>query len=735
MSSFTIKQENHITRALVDCVATMSRLKTDGPNPKLDVLMAITSKLNSQSSSELYSGLSVLTEFINNEFEEPSELKETLSAILEGTKDKIFSQSPSSEWKQHIDHYNAVPKNQSGLSQKEAIEQLLPSEESRAKLYEGTVPTQDQDISARTEFLEYLEKVLKALPQSVTDPKEPIDLDALLGSAGTKLYKAAVAEESNSRSFREAVFLSSTQHFKGQKWQADKKLVLWVGGPSASGKTYGASSAVKAMSEHMPTELQRVSDSLMSQLIEIGLDSPEHQKIINNIKRASSTDELANYIDELENKIRLEIEDIDTKISLLQAIHDVKDDLKSSLSAGNNVVSVDGGVEREVSQMRQIVLQAALTRGYKGIGDLHNSTKLGTKSYIKAAALEQKGLNLVIPETFAESMNPLKAFSPEGRYKKTEMERYRDMDNVIQAFSEVKGEPDQDERFQHSVKHMGTSRAWFSEDGDFADIDVRMNNIDIGCESKIYQSIFFHLGKSASNTAHENFKKVEPEGFYLEITNDLIFLQKSVDGNWQECGFDDEPEFKLSNRDYIKWQSLKSEDPNTPELPEWFEQQKIAGELAPALISIKPNDMIRIGTPSGKIPHINMSRRDFEQYKQYRQQTPENNKSLLQWCVTSHHEGSLITPINLLFDEAQYRKLLRVQSAPAKLETPKKESELEGLPLPDRSAPESHHSLQRRPLVSAFHKVQTVREISVHSEPTYEKTQTERTESKPKNRS
>ncbi len=91
----------------------------------------------------------------------------------------------------------------------------------------------------------------------------------------------------------------------------EEQLILWVGGPSASGKSYGADAVIKRLdAEIMPADVNRQN--------------------------------------------------------------------------GNDVVFIDGGVEREVSQMRQLVLQVAIKKGYSGIKDLHKHTELGIKvKYVK----------------------------------------------------------------------------------------------------------------------------------------------------------------------------------------------------------------------------------------------------------------------------------------------------------------------------------------------------------------
>tara|TARA_R110002110_G_scaffold121431_2_gene297285 strand:+ start:116890 stop:119139 length:2250 start_codon:yes stop_codon:yes gene_type:complete len=678
---------------------------------EFDLLLSMAKNLKAApSATELYSGLSVISDFIDAEFESTSELKETLSTIYTGTADRIFLRAPASEWKQHLGRYhiNESVSQDSVLSQKQEIELLLPDPQSREKLYEGTAPHLEESFYARNEFLEHLETVFKNSPQSTSKPKETVDLEALLGKEGLILYKAAVAEESNSRAFREAVFLQSTQHYAGPQWQQDKKLLLWVGGPSASGKTYGAGSAVNAMAQHMPFEQTKLADVLLLALKDINPQVKDIQKLIIDLKLAKTQDDVQFWCDKIDAAIDEQIENANQKEQMHQATLSTRNDLSIAVSAGNSVVSVDGGVEREVSQMRQMVLQVAVTRGYKGIGDLHKNTRLKTKNFVKAAALEQEGLNLVIPETFAESMNPLETFSDSGRYKKNEMEKYREMDNVIQAFSTVQGEDGQEKRFQISVKNMGTSRAWFPEGSEFSDEDVRMNNRDIGCESKVYQSMFFHFGNLASRTALENFQSIEPEGYSLVITNDLIFLKVDSSGHWQECELDDTPDCKLSNRDFVKWQSLQQLDNSTPDLPKWLNNQKESGALAPALISVKPNDMIKVGTVKGDTPYINLSRRDFESWMQYNRDNSNKKIALMPWCAKMHQQDKLITPIEILFSLAEYKRLLRTQSAPPQLESkpdvqsdsPQLESDSKSQKINQTTSP--HKRAGSTPLVSGF---------------------------------
>lgn len=64
-----------------------------------------------------------------------------------------------------------------------------------------------------------------------------VNMEKFFGSQGTELYKLALEEEANSRDFRLATFFSSIHSVKGL--ESDKKMIIIIGGPSASGKSYG----------------------------------------------------------------------------------------------------------------------------------------------------------------------------------------------------------------------------------------------------------------------------------------------------------------------------------------------------------------------------------------------------------------------------------------------------------------------------------------------------------------
>jgi hypothetical protein len=106
----------------------------------------------------------------------------------------------------------------------------------RSDKKEGPI-TNSESSTAREDFIKHVGKKFKDLESQQEFNGQPTTMEALLDEEGVRLYEAACLEENNTRQFREAVFLSSTTSLDGPKWS--EKLVLWVGGPSASGKSFG----------------------------------------------------------------------------------------------------------------------------------------------------------------------------------------------------------------------------------------------------------------------------------------------------------------------------------------------------------------------------------------------------------------------------------------------------------------------------------------------------------------
>jgi len=216
---------------------------------------------------------------------------------------------------------------------------------------------------------------------------------------------------------------------------------------------------------------------------------------------------------------------------------------------GNYVISADGGIARELSQVRGILLQLALSKGYKGIEDL-NDVKLDVKHDIQAAALASSyQLNLYIPETFAD--NHWFFFKKSRAVKNIEyiQENHPNRNlcvGLIQA----------DEQ---AIRFAGEKRAWSNRV--FNPDEVKINNRNIGSESKKYGTtkpaflgrIFpwasFWFGSQGSQKAFNTFQK---QGVHaITMNNDRILVRFNNDGHLMACSAN-QPGAFLENERVVK---------------------------------------------------------------------------------------------------------------------------------------------------------------------------------------
>ncbi|OGT58233.1 MAG: hypothetical protein A3F43_00610 [Gammaproteobacteria bacterium RIFCSPHIGHO2_12_FULL_42_10] len=360
---------------------------------------------------------------------------------------------------------------------------------------------------------DFQQKPGATVDRRIASPEEcTTSMETLLGKEGLNLYKLAIEEEANDQNFRDAVFLESIQHV-GKKF--GNRNIIWVGGPSASGKSSATDAILKDLAKHMP-----------------------------------------------ENKSPLAIDD-------------------------DIFVSVDGGIVRNVSQMRQLVLQVALKKGFPGIQDLHNNTKLHTKSYVQEAALQNPRLNLIIPETFA---NPLFRFWKQNPFDKMSQRLTKLNQNDATSFRlcEVIAEPYQDKQFQSKVERLGNQRAW-SQKFDAAhttECEIKINDRNLPCESKRYQPQYFKDGRDGSVRARtwyaKNRESAGKPAHYTPIVNDLVWMQKDkASATWRISSPDvSQPgsaTLVISKHDLARWAQESKE--NQVPLEEWVRHEKTKATL------------------------------------------------------------------------------------------------------------------------------------------------------------
>ncbi|MDR3501043.1 MAG: hypothetical protein P4L79_00495 [Legionella sp.] len=235
--------------------------------------------------------------------------------------------------------------------------------------------------------------------------------------------------------------------------------------------------------------------------------------------------------------------------------------------SGNNVIAADGGIVREVSQMRKLLVQVALNQGYTGIEDLHSKSKVleKTKRYVQAAAFATPDIGVVIPETFSKWVIPLSPI-------KGLMKRIDALENTKQIFTRVEGADE--ETFKRTVGFMGSRRAWKTKDFDkHQAIDLNISKDDI-CESKAYGANGFGAGKSGSKSAENWFNKYSKDKLSMVITNDLLLLKpdpSNPKGPWLPAAKNDEGTTLISKSVYDKWLALP-EVAQKPALMDYYKE-------------------------------------------------------------------------------------------------------------------------------------------------------------------
>lgn len=229
----------------------------------------------------------------------------------------------------------------------------------------------------------------------------------------------------------------------------------------------------------------------------------------------------------------------------------------------DKVVFADGGIGRKVSQMRKTVLKIANNKGYTGISDLHEKSKIlgRSKKRVYEFALNHTNYGLVIPETFSAFRNP------NDKSRKILKDAVTNPD-VIPIFTRVDGDP---ARFQNAVTQMASSRAWKTDGFDKQDsLDL---NADPSCESKSYAAGGYYWGVEGSKLAEEWFEKNSPQNLRMLLENDLL-LKRKVNDQWVDAKPGDEGAIIVSNRVFKEWNNLRH-DPNIPDLGEYAKAHRV----------------------------------------------------------------------------------------------------------------------------------------------------------------
>lgn len=233
-------------------------------------------------------------------------------------------------------------------------------------------------------------------------------------------------------------------------------------------------------------------------------------------------------------------------------------------SSGNDVVAADGGIAREVSQMRKLAIQLALNKGYSGIKDIHakssilESVKWNVLEAAKATEPPDHMLGIVLPETFSSFANPSSAIH-------RRLGRLMDLKETKPIFCRVDGE--NPNLFQRIVAFMGSRRAFQSTSDDKKALDL--NNTKIP-ESKAYGKSGFRFGQSGSKLAERWFlnycRKHEMSHLAMKVTNDLVLKRENPagSGNYVDAVQGEAGAILLSNRVFLQWDTLQKNLENIP---------------------------------------------------------------------------------------------------------------------------------------------------------------------------
>lgn len=343
------------------------------------------------------------------------------------------------------------------------------------EFYKISIPGENLNNDPETKHrLAFISKVLGVINNNVSSESQnsTITLRDLIGD--TSIYTNAIIEEKKDKGYLGKLLATliydidididkETDEQITNKF--NKKLVMWIAGPSASGKTTAAKYVLKQL-----------------------LKSPKDYNL---------------------------------------------SDYTSTSEGVNKFIFIDGAVERDISQVRKLLIKLAVAKGYTGISDLSESglfstnyegSKLKEKIHKLADDLDDYGI--IIPTTFAPKGPTTIAFGAEiDRF-----ERYsqQDINHFFSAMTPLSLEYEVNTKL--TTQYMGDRRAFLQKGKDFKNINDKIGYITgkdtSGIESKVYDPNSYDKGVKWAKSALDNYinymKKYNKDGVYIKISNDLV---------------------------------------------------------------------------------------------------------------------------------------------------------------------------------------------------------------------
>ncbi|KTD21246.1 Uncharacterised protein [Legionella londiniensis] len=254
--------------------------------------------------------------------------------------------------------------------------------------------------------------------------------------------------------------------------------------------------------------------------------------------------------------------------------------------SGNYVVSIDGGIGREMSKIRNEVIKVARLNGHAGVSDLHEQSKVlgGIKKNLWNAAMKTKGLSMVWPETFShwhipsgklypkQIINAIKKRVPLLSKLQSELLSLANMQDTKVIFSRVVS-PNNDEQMKNVIRYNGNKRAYGDisalKKGSYEDTDYSKLP-----ESKAYSAgpldFFFNSGLFGSRDAEKHYQKVCKKPVVIHVVNDMILVKNTGGNNWVRTNDPNDATMSVSERLFNDWQA---KEPDTS-LEEYVQQHR-----------------------------------------------------------------------------------------------------------------------------------------------------------------